>query len=142
MTHSRRPGGANQADEGDVDGSDMRRGGRWNRDKMESCYLSQLPKRLMRVLAGFSKEKGSFFLPRGNQDVPEALQNQVYNELTRGVPLARKGSRRAHHRGKRYGGAVLLAVDEILTNRVDPGRSYSNRKVSKKPCIPAPTFFE
>lgn len=53
VTHSRRPGGAIQADEGDVDRSDLHRSGRGSRDKMESCCLGQLPQRLMRVLAGF-----------------------------------------------------------------------------------------
>lgn len=56
VTHTRRSGGAEDADEGNPGESDMRRGGRWNRDKMESCYLSQLPKRLMRILADFPKE--------------------------------------------------------------------------------------
>lgn len=72
-----RPGGFVAADEAGYYGEQKRIGGRWSRDKMESAYLSQLPKAVMRTIAGFQKEKGGFYIPRSEIE-PPTLQNKYF----------------------------------------------------------------
>lgn len=78
VTHAMRPGGVNAADEAGCSGEQKRIGGRWSRDKMESAYLSQLPKAVMRSIAEFSKEKGGFYVPRSEIQPPDNLLNEVF----------------------------------------------------------------
>jgi len=54
------------AELGGADINDIRKAGRWNNRAMENCYLSQLLRETMRVLAGFSEEKGNFYLKRAS----------------------------------------------------------------------------
>jgi hypothetical protein len=45
---------------------------------MEGCYLHQLPRTLIRALAGWDKDGKSYFLPRSFEPVPENLRRQVF----------------------------------------------------------------
>lgn len=48
---------------------------------MARNYLSFLPQKFMRVIAGFYKDGGQFFLQRGGVPVPESLQKMVWKDL-------------------------------------------------------------
>jgi hypothetical protein len=47
-------------------------------DKMEGCYLNQLPRGLIRALGGWEKEGKSYFLPRSFEPVPRDLKSQIF----------------------------------------------------------------
>lgn len=55
----------------------IRRHGRWSGDRMTQCYLSPISLEPVRVLAGFPKERGSYFLKR-NIDPPTELQQSIF----------------------------------------------------------------
>jgi hypothetical protein len=55
LSHSVRAGGLNMAESAEVSEGDLRRGGRWGRDKMEGSYLHQLPRPVLRALSGWDK---------------------------------------------------------------------------------------
>lgn len=59
---------------------DLRALARWNVTAMEGCYLSRLPRKAMRALAGFHPEQNNYFLPR-NIDVPITLQSQIFSDV-------------------------------------------------------------
>jgi hypothetical protein len=56
---------------------DLRALGRWNVTAMEGCYLSRLPRKAMRALAGFSPDQNNFFLPR-DINVPDSLLSKIF----------------------------------------------------------------
>lgn len=56
---------------------DLRQLGRWNTSAMEKCYLTQLPRRAMRALAGFDMEESNYFLRR-EVHIPEDLKAKVF----------------------------------------------------------------
>jgi hypothetical protein len=80
-THATRGSGARLADLGGASDSQIRRLGRWNTSAMEGCYLSQLPREAMRVLAGFPSSPGSFFLKRAQVNPAEELQSLVFPQV-------------------------------------------------------------
>jgi len=45
---------------------------------MVIAYLSRLPRKLLRRMAGFLKEEGSYVLPRGDFKPPASLQKLVW----------------------------------------------------------------
>lgn len=47
-----------------VDEEQLRRAGRWSSKTMVEAYLSHLPKKFMRRVAGFTADEGGYFLPR------------------------------------------------------------------------------
>ncbi|DAZ94047.1 TPA: hypothetical protein N0F65_010086 [Lagenidium giganteum] len=55
----------------------IRRLGRWNMSSMEGCYLTALPRKAVRALAGFPADQQSFFLARALNDPPATLQAMV-----------------------------------------------------------------
>ncbi|KAE8255342.1 hypothetical protein A4X03_0g5579 [Tilletia caries] len=76
-THLARRSGAQMAELGGAEEGQVRRAGRWNSKVMESCYLSAIPREVLRVHAGFSREGGSYFLTR-DVDVREELLKKVF----------------------------------------------------------------
>ncbi|KAF1334759.1 Short-chain dehydrogenase, partial [Globisporangium splendens] len=64
-----------------ADENQIRRAGRWNSEKMEGCYLTTLPRKAMRALAGFPTKGGSYWLPRAKITPSEALRSMVYLDL-------------------------------------------------------------
>ena len=63
----------------DVD--EIRRHGRWSGDRLTQAYLSPISHVSVRVLAGFPRERGSFFLERGTLEPPASLESQVFPEV-------------------------------------------------------------
>ncbi|KAF1805188.1 hypothetical protein FB192DRAFT_1298445, partial [Mucor lusitanicus] len=55
-----------------------RRLGRWNNITMNSAYSTGLPRKAMRVMAGFTIQPGQFFLARAALDPPEDLMKLVF----------------------------------------------------------------
>lgn len=78
-THSGRSGGARLAELNGVDEASIRRAGHWNQDAMSNCYLSGLPRKFLRTLAGFNPEdQGNYYLPRASVDPPESLVRALW----------------------------------------------------------------
>ncbi|CAD6890814.1 unnamed protein product [Tilletia laevis] len=76
-THAARKSGAQLAEAGGANEASVRRAGRWNQTTMETCYLTRLPRPVLRVHAGFHQDGGSYFLRR---DVapPEDLLQRIF----------------------------------------------------------------
>lgn len=81
VTHAPRGSAARHMNEEDVPDNQQRRVGRWGKDKMLGCYMTDLPKQAMRALAGFSTRQGGFWLPRAAVTPPVDLQAQVFPEI-------------------------------------------------------------
>lgn len=69
----------------------IRRGGRWNNEKMEGCYLTTLPREVLRALAGFNSHGGEFFLPRAECSIPDELRTTVFPWIEEYEELFDKG---------------------------------------------------
>ncbi|KAG1437592.1 hypothetical protein G6F57_020188 [Rhizopus arrhizus] len=79
-THMGRSSGAQHAE---IDGAtevQLRRHGRWNMQGMKSCYLMSLPRSLIRIINGFSSNKGDYWRARSNICPPESLQRKVFRK--------------------------------------------------------------
>ena len=64
-----------------VDIEEVRRHGRWTGDRLTQSYLSPISRMSVRVLAGFPKNSGSYFLERDTLPVPPSLEAQVFPEV-------------------------------------------------------------
>ncbi|KAF4146555.1 putative centromere DNA-binding protein complex CBF3 subunit domain-containing protein, partial [Phytophthora infestans] len=73
VTHIRRTSSCVIAEANGAFEASIRRGRRWNNEKMEGCYLTTLPRVVVRGLAGFNAN-GEFFLPRAESSIPETLR--------------------------------------------------------------------
>src|ERR1700730_18520918 len=73
--------GARTANELGADGEEIRRHGRWCGDRLSSAYLSPISRVTVRVLAGFSKERGTYFLERANLEVPATVLKQIFPQV-------------------------------------------------------------
>ena len=60
---------------------DVARAGRWDMSAMTQCYLTTLPRETMRVLAGFTVERGSFWSSR-DLEPPSELQEMVFPQVS------------------------------------------------------------
>jgi hypothetical protein len=69
-THATRKQAARHAEIDGVKESQIRRAGRWNNDTISGVYLTSLPRKFMRKMAGFREEGGHFFLPRARIEPP------------------------------------------------------------------------
>ncbi|UOH80980.1 hypothetical protein LQV05_003641 [Cryptococcus neoformans] len=78
-THENQRTGARLAEEEEVSIDAIARAGGWATATLETAYLSTLPRKSMRVIAGHPKKKGFFVLPRAV--VPETLKDQVFPEI-------------------------------------------------------------
>ncbi|KAE8213455.1 hypothetical protein CF319_g9169 [Tilletia indica] len=72
-THAARKSGAQLAEAGGASEAAVRRAGRWNQATMETCYLTRLPRPVLRVHAGFHPDGGTYFLRRDHPPPPELL---------------------------------------------------------------------
>ncbi|KAH9133191.1 hypothetical protein AeRB84_020676, partial [Aphanomyces euteiches] len=77
-THIGRGSGARMAELGGASESQIRRLGHWNNQALENCYLTTLPRKAMRALAGFGPEKGSFYLLRSKAIPCSNLQSKIF----------------------------------------------------------------
>lgn len=79
-THVMRRAGVVFAELRGVDRSGQAAGGRWNnKQALEMCYCPPLPRPIMRALAGFNQQGGTYFLAR-DRPVPEELLKQIFPE--------------------------------------------------------------
>lgn len=52
----------------------IRRAGQWNTDALISCYLTHLPRKFVRTMAGFDPAgQGNYYLSRTKISPPESL---------------------------------------------------------------------
>ena len=80
-THVNRGSAAKLAEAAGASEAQLRRAGCWNGAKMEGSYLTTLPKKAMRALAGFGSKTGVYWLPRASIDPSAALQRLVFPEV-------------------------------------------------------------
>jgi hypothetical protein len=78
-THIGRSQGARQAELQGVEEGQIRRAGRWNNDALSNCYLTHLPQKFLRTMAGFEpSNQGNYYLPRAKIAPPRALVQAVW----------------------------------------------------------------
>ena len=78
-THAGRANGARHAELAGVDESQIRRAGRWSNDALSQCYLTNIPRKFVRAMAGFdSRTVGNFYLPRAKVAPPRSLEQAVW----------------------------------------------------------------
>lgn len=76
-THAARGEGARLAEFNGAPEAQIKRLGRWNPSALDGCYLKNLPREAMRVMAAFPRERGQYYLRRSCTIAPESLQRQV-----------------------------------------------------------------
>ena len=72
--HSRQP----RTDVSSFSALQLRRAGRWASETMVNAYLSHLPKKFMRRVAGFTTEEGGYFLPRAQAEPQTELLWKIW----------------------------------------------------------------
>lgn len=78
-THVGRSQGAKQAELDGVEENQIRRAGQWNQDALTNCYLTHLPRKFLRTMAGFAPEAiGNYWLPRAKIQPPASLVRAVW----------------------------------------------------------------
>jgi hypothetical protein len=78
-THAGRAQGAKHAELKGVSEGQIRRAGRWNNDALTNCYLTHLPRKFIRSMAGFNPSvQGNFYLPRAKVLPPQSLEQAVW----------------------------------------------------------------
>jgi hypothetical protein len=83
ITHALRKGGPQSAEMHGVSEKQIGRAGRWEHSVMTNAYLSSLPIKFLRKIAGFSVQGGDYFLGRARITPPMALQLQIFPWLER-----------------------------------------------------------
>lgn len=81
ITHANRKSGIQMIYHKGVPGDQLRQVGRWNSDRMVSCYLTGLPVKAVKVLAGFSIRDGDYFIDRSAIDPPQELKQQIFPQI-------------------------------------------------------------
>jgi Centromere DNA-binding protein complex CBF3 subunit, domain 2 len=56
----------------------IKRAGHWETASIKISYLSRMPAKFIRRMAGFQKEEGSYVLPRAGYEPPVSLQRQIW----------------------------------------------------------------
>jgi hypothetical protein len=56
----------------------IERGGHWNKKSMTISYLTGLPVKFLRRMAGGSKHEGNYVLPRAHCEPPQSLRRLVF----------------------------------------------------------------
>ncbi|RLN78429.1 hypothetical protein BBJ28_00026159 [Nothophytophthora sp. Chile5] len=81
VTHITRGSAARHAEAAGVSEDQIRRTGHWNEDVLQRYYLSKLARETIRVLAGFAKEIGGYWIPRAAILPSESLQQAIFPEV-------------------------------------------------------------
>jgi hypothetical protein len=81
VTHIFRGSAARMADLQGASERDISRAGRWDMSSMVQFYLTGLPRETMRVLAGFTKDRGSFWISR-DVDPPKELADMIFPDAS------------------------------------------------------------
>jgi hypothetical protein len=83
----------------ELTGEELQNLGNWNVDTMEDLYSFKIPFPALQVMAGHPKEKGLYFVPRGDVTPPKELSVQVILFLESSLEtLSLSSSVRAHVR--------------------------------------------
>ena len=90
-THAGRKSGAQCAEIAGVSEEEIRRAGRWNDDIMSTTYLTSLPRKFMRIVAGHYHE-GRYFLARAQIRPPDALLALVFPQVEEDLGKFRDGT--------------------------------------------------
>ncbi|KAL3258479.1 hypothetical protein ABHI18_006016 [Aspergillus niger] len=78
-THIGRSEGARWAELNGVSENQIRRAGHWNNDALTNCYLTHLPRKFIRAMAGFEPStRGNYYLPRAQIQPPESLTHALW----------------------------------------------------------------
>ncbi|KKZ68700.1 hypothetical protein EMCG_05693 [[Emmonsia] crescens] len=78
-THAGRANGARTAELAEVSDSQIRRAGRWNSDALSQFYLTNIPRKFVRAMAGFNPNlEGGFYLPRACVSPPDELVQAIW----------------------------------------------------------------
>jgi hypothetical protein len=78
-THAGRSQGAKHAELHSVNEGQIRRAGRWNNDALTGSYLTHLPRKFMRSMAGLPPSlQGVFFLPWARILLPHSLEQAIW----------------------------------------------------------------
>ena len=56
----------------------IRRAGHWNTDSLTNAYLTHLPLKFVRGIAGFGQKGGSYYLPRAKILPPDSLVHSLW----------------------------------------------------------------
>ena len=80
-THIGRSSGAQTAELKGVSEAQIRRAGRWNQEQMVGCYLSSLPRKFMRAMAGHPPQIGCFEIRRASVRPPDELLSMIWPDL-------------------------------------------------------------
>ncbi|KAJ5142583.1 short-chain dehydrogenase [Penicillium bovifimosum] len=73
-THAGRAQGSKQAELEGVEENQIRRAGQWNQDAMTNCYLTHLPRKFLRSMAGHQPDAiGNYRLPWAKVQPPDSL---------------------------------------------------------------------
>src|SRR5437762_760019 len=59
----------------------IRRAGCWNHEQMVGCYLSSLPRKFMRIMAGHPPQMGCFEIRRAAVAPPDELLSLIWPKL-------------------------------------------------------------
>ena len=71
--------GARHAELDGVSESQIQRAGRWNHDALSGCYLSHIPRKFVRSIAGFQPAgHGDYFIPRAMVEPPKSVVRLVW----------------------------------------------------------------
>ncbi|KAE8260021.1 hypothetical protein A4X13_0g591 [Tilletia indica] len=83
VTHAARGSGAREAELAGVATTDIERLGGWKQAQgaMEQSYLTHLPVRALRALAGFSPDGGTYFLRRDGPDPSPELLKMIFPQV-------------------------------------------------------------
>jgi hypothetical protein len=79
-THVGRSSGARMADLAGASVDSIRRQGRWNATTLDSSYLLNLPREILRTSAGFPLSQGSYYIKRDLIQPPQSLLSQIFPE--------------------------------------------------------------
>ncbi|KAL9938962.1 hypothetical protein V8E36_001775 [Tilletia maclaganii] len=90
-THLNRGGAARFAEDSGASEAEIRRAGRWNVQQMQGCYLTGLPRKAMRALAGFPTKPGGYHLPRATISPPPSLITQIWPSIDLDLPKIEQG---------------------------------------------------
>lgn len=78
-THAGRSQGAKFAELAGVNEGQIRRAGRWNSDSLTTSYLTNIPRKFVRAMAGFQPvETGAYYLPRTKIEPPASLKQALW----------------------------------------------------------------
>ena len=119
-THAGRSQGARYAELSGVNEGQIRRAGRWNSDALSSCYLTHLPRKFVRAIAGFEPSvRGNYYLPRAKILPPPSLAGAVWPWVDQWLQWFDENHTPAAASGADSGGFGLASLPSSEEDRED-----------------------